>query len=120
MKFDMVAPCPQCPFRSDVEPYLRTARVQGICESLIDRDASFSCHKTTRHDDEGEAIRTSEEQHCAGALIMLERMKMPNQMMRIAYKRWYDPTKLKMDSPVYDNTQQMIAAYRAFNNKTKG
>lgn len=118
MNFDMVAPCPQCPFRTDVVPYLRTARVQDICNAITYHDQSFACHKTTKHDDEGEHIPTNKEQHCAGALIMLERMKMPNQMMRIAYKRWYDPAKLNMDSPVYDNTTKMIAAYRKHNRRS--
>jgi len=119
MNFDLVAPCKHCPFRTDVTPYLRTARAQDICDSITHRDMSFACHKTTKHDDEGEHIPTSKEQHCAGATIMLEKMKMPNQAMRIAGGRWYDPTKLQMDAPVYESTDAMVKAYRAANRKQR-
>lgn len=111
MNFDLTTPCKHCPFRTDVTPFLRAARAEGICDHITDRDGSFACHKTTRHDDEGEAISSSKEQHCAGALIMLEKMKMPNQMMRIASRGSYDRTKLDMDAPVYDDAESMVNAY---------
>ena len=40
-------------------------------------DGTFTCHKTTH-------LRDSEQQHCAGALIMCEANDKPNQLMRIA------------------------------------
>lgn len=110
MKFDLVSPCKECPFRTDVEPYLLPERAEEICDAL-ERGQTFSCHKT--NDYSGEDVReTSDSQHCAGALIMLEKMEMPNQMMRIAERlRIYDRTKLRMDAPVYANSGEMIDRY---------
>lgn len=119
MNFDLVAPCKHCPFRTDVTPYLRTDRVREICDSITDYDMTFACHKTTSHDDEGEHIPSSKEQHCAGATIMLEKMQQPNQAMRIAAGRWFDPSKLKMDAPVYDTPDQMVEAYRKANARSR-
>jgi hypothetical protein len=120
MNFDLIAPCPKCPFRTDVRPYLRTDRVAEICESITDNDSSFPCHKTTTFDDEGDCIPTGKEQQCAGAMIMLEQMNMPNQVMRIGERIGiYDRTRMRMDSPVYKNSAAMIAAYRRENKRTK-
>lgn len=111
MNFDLTAPCKDCPFRSDVRPYLNKHRVREIIASITVQQGTFSCHKTNEHDDEGEAIETGKSQHCAGAAILLERMGRPNQMMRIAERLgMYDHTKLKMDSPVFDTPAKMIAA----------
>jgi hypothetical protein len=112
MKFDLVAPYKDCPFRMDVKPYLNQERAKEICDAL-ERGLTFSCHKTNDFDDEGDAMETAESQHCAGALIMLEKMEMPNQMMCIAERlRMYDASKLRMDSPVYDDSDVMIDSYR--------
>lgn len=120
MNFDLIAPCPKCPFRTDVTPYLRTDRVIEICESLVEEDMSFSCHQTTQFDDDGEVVHSRKEQHCAGATIMLEKMDRPNQAMRI-YERigCYDRTKLRMTAPVYADATAMIAAYRKHNTKRR-
>lgn len=117
MKFDLKAPCPKCPFRTDVVPFLSAARAREIVAGITDGDATFSCHAHNEfdEDEQGECvvIEGDRAQHCAGALIMLERMEQPNQMMRIAERiRLYDRTRLKMDSPVYADGAAMIAAYR--------
>jgi hypothetical protein len=47
---------------------------------------------------------------------MLERLDRPNQMMRIAERlRYYDRTKLRMDSPVFESPAAMIEHYRKLN-----
>lgn len=102
MKFDLVRPCPQCPFRTDVGAYLRGDRAVEIAQSLA-RGADFPCHKTTvtDPDDESQRAATGESQFCAGALIALERSDAPNQAMRFAERLGlYDPSKLDMDAPV--------------------
>lgn len=115
MTFDMTTPCPKCPFRTDVTPYLTPARAREISTSLVQRQESFPCHQTTEHDDDGECIRNPEkEKHCAGAMIMLEHMNKPNQMMRIAERiGFYDRFKLKMDAPVFATAAAFIAAQRS-------
>jgi len=116
MNFDLRSPCGNCPFRTDVEFYLPTGRVKEICASITTGDKTFSCHKTTKHDDEGRSIPHRGEQHCAGALVMLERINRPNQMMRIAERlRYYDRSKLRMDAPVFESTAAMIGHYKALN-----
>lgn len=113
MKFDMKTPCPHCPFRTDIRPYLTRDRAQEIADGLTRHQQTFSCHETTEHDDDGEAIIRDDEQHCAGAMIMLEAMNRPNQMMRIAERFGsYDRRKLSKNPPVFQHVREFIAAQR--------
>lgn len=111
----MTKPCKNCPFRTDsLEGWLGNNRASEISNSLTVEDKTFPCHKTVDYDsqDDDEAfsgVLTNETQHCAGALIMLEKMNKPNQMMRIAERLGlYNRTKLKMDSPIFNNSKQFI------------
>ena len=108
--YRLTAPCAHCPFRSDIRPYLRKDRVREIQRSLV--LAEFPCHETTTHSaEDGEAVRTGNEAHCAGALILLEKIERPSQLMRIAERLgMYDRHKLRMNSPVFDSFQAMIRA----------
>lgn len=108
-QYKLTTPCDNCPFRTDVKPYLTSDRVDEIGDSLA--RSTFPCHKTTEFDDEGEAHETDKTQHCAGALIMLEKMGQPSQMMRIAERIGiYDRRKLNMDAPVFDDIGEMMDA----------
>lgn len=118
--YDLRRPCAKCPFRTDIEPFIRAGRAQEIAEHL-DR-GEFSCHQTTvdSEDEDGECERVDgpNSQHCAGALIMLEAEGRPSQMMRIAERlkntdgtRMYDPSKLDMAAPVYQSRDEFIAAH---------
>lgn len=99
MKFDLIKPCKECPFRTDRPGYLRPQRVDEITDALMAGE-TFQCHKT---------IDKGEPQHCAGATIFLEANEAPNQMMRIAERLGlYDHTKLDMDSPVFTDADEMI------------
>lgn len=110
MKFDLTRPCAACPFRTDIDFYLSPGRVHAIYRDITDGDASFSCHKTTEFDD-GEYRRRPDEQHCAGAMVMLMRMDMPNQIMRIAMRiGMFDPDALDMDAPVFHDVDAMALA----------
>lgn len=110
MKFDLVRPCKDCPFRSDIPGYLSAARVREIVDAITRQQGTFTCHKTNKFED-GETIETRDSQHCAGALIFLERLGRPNQMMRIAERLGgYDHTKLDMDSPVFKTPSAMERA----------
>jgi len=108
--YSMTTPCAHCPFRTDIRPYLRPERVREIEASLV--RAEFPCHKTIEHDDEGEPILGGKSAiHCAGALILLEKLERPSQMMRICERiGMYDPTALDMSAPVFDSFDDMEEA----------
>lgn len=121
MNFDLRSPCTHCPFRSDIRPFLTKSRVREIIHQITAGQATFSCHKTVDYGAENMDETRAEgpfppsvnEQHCAGALIMLERMNRPNQMMGISERLGgYDRTKLKMDAPVFKTPALMINAQR--------
>lgn len=111
MEYDLKKPCAKCPFRTDCpKGWLGKRRAQQIASSIVEQQGTFACHETTEHDDDtGEHVRTEGEQHCAGALIMLERIGRPNQMMRLCERLgMYDRTKLDMDAPVFDTPTQFV------------
>lgn len=113
MNFGLTQPCNDCPFRTDVRPYLNRARVREIEHGLVEQQQSFPCHKTTvdSKDGEGELMVTSRSEHCAGAMILLEGIAKPNQMMRIAERLGiYDHRKLDMGSPVFNTFESMRKA----------
>lgn len=107
MIYTKTSPCSNCPFRSDKKFHLRPGRVREIESALVRGD--FPCHKTTIPSREGnERLVTKKSLHCAGALILLEKLERPSQMMRICERLgFYDRTKLKMDAPVYDSWDEM-------------
>lgn len=109
MKFELLRPCQHCPFRTDVKNFLHPGRRKEIAESITTFQQTFSCHKTNLSDDEGDTIETKDTQHCAGALIFLENLGLPNQMMRIAERLgMYDRFKLDMTSPVFSTIKKFI------------
>lgn len=107
--YGMVRPCPKCPFRRDIPGYLRPERVDELEMNLVRSD--FSCHLTTVEDpddDDGGNMEGPDSRHCAGALIILEKLQQPSQMMRIAERLGiYDASKLDMTAPVYENFDAM-------------
>lgn len=107
MNYDLVRPCDNCPFRVDcLEGWLGEERAEEIIDAITAKQATFACHKTT----EAGGKRGGQEQHCAGAMIMLEKLEQPNQMMRIMERLGgYDRTKLDMDAPVFDDPEEFIA-----------
>lgn len=121
MKFDLTSPCPECPFSLGDHAVrgLTNGRVTEIWNALTKEDKSFPCHKTVNYDaydeddeygddDDDRYVPTQAEQHCAGALILLEKMDRPNQIMRIGERvHFYDRTKLKMDSPIVSSLAEL-------------
>ncbi len=112
MKFDLTQPCSECPFRTDcLQGWLGKSRAAEIADS-IKNGSTFPCHKTTEFDDEGESIGVG-EQHCAGALILLDK-SVPNgtgssNILRIAMRlRIFDPDKLKIDAPVFATFEEFV------------
>lgn len=126
--YSLTTPCKNCPFRTDVRPFITPGRVRDIERSLV--RSEFPCHKTTRPDDDAEDdsvyIPKGGEIHCAGALILLEKLGRPSQMMRIAERLrgeggapMYDASKLDMEAPVYDSFTEMYRAHVAEERKDK-
>lgn len=111
MNYDMTKPCEKCPFRTDCpKGWLGASRAAEIAAGITTAQQSFPCHKTIEFDDDGEnKLGNKSEQHCAGALILLEKLEQPNQMMRICERLGlYDRTKLDMEQPVFDTVREFI------------
>lgn len=110
MKMDMKRPCEHCPFRTDcLKGWLGKDRATEIAGGL-NADQSFACHETTEFGDDGEDVRSDGEQHCAGAMILLEKLGRPNQWMRWMERlRLYDHTALDMTAPVFKSFRAFIA-----------
>ncbi len=97
MNFDMKKPCKDCPFipGSSTNRTLNPGRLESIVGTLRD-GGSFQCHKTIEIE--------IKDQHCAGALIFLEREQRPNQLMRIAERLGlYDYKALDMNATIISN-----------------
>jgi hypothetical protein len=97
LKFDLKSPCKECPFikGSATNISLASGRIEGIVDDIRE-GMTFTCHKTLER-------QNSEQQHCAGALIFLEKENNPNQMMRIAERLgMYDHQKLNIGAEIID------------------
>lgn len=108
MKYTKTSPCNNCPFRNDIKPFITAAR----CEEIL-TGGEFACHKTTTPTEDGMDMEATDKSvHCAGVLIVLEKMEEPHQMMRICERiGLYDASKLDMDAPVYDSVCEAIEAH---------
>jgi hypothetical protein len=122
MKFDLVRPCGDCPFRSDRPAYLRPERVRQILGAGKGRRwwpaSSFPCHNTIVYgdaDDDGNSKTTvpPTAQQCAGVMIILTREGRPNDAMQIAERfGMFDPRKLDMTAPVHESADAAVKAQR--------
>lgn len=110
--FNVKQPCADCPFIKDgiMNLSLSEGRMRGIVEDLH-RDKTFTCHKTIDYsaqfveDEEGESHFTPAEsnQHCAGALLYMERDGYRNQVMQIGMRLGaYKPKELKGMDKIID------------------
>lgn len=98
MKYNLTTPCDECPF----------VKGSGFSyESLLEHaSGEFPCHKQCDLSDEGEfqAKANGKTNHCAGALIFLEQLERPHQMMRICERLGlYDRMQLDRDAPVVES-----------------
>lgn len=94
MHFDLTRPCDNCPFRSDIIPYL-DSRCESLAEKIMHH--TFECHKTVYgdHRDERGRFKKRVRQHCAGALIVMEKQGQLGDMQQIAERLGiYDPRRL--------------------------
>jgi len=81
MKFSVKKPCAQCPFRKDVQPFLR--RASTIAQEMRDDTRWFACHQTTGQM-HGKRVKPAEQSHCAGLMGVLWNEGRPNIAMRLA------------------------------------
>jgi hypothetical protein len=105
------APCDDCPFLKKGGIRLRRARIQEILGVISDFSSGgeFSCHKTTKHNDEGEAAPS--HVHCGGALIFMEKQDWSSAMSRLAGRiGLYRPEKVTnaAKKKVFDSVEQML------------
>ena len=101
MKFELARPCAHCPFRRDRPFGLRRARCEEIAAGLFEQDLTFTCHETTS--------QRGNEQHCAGALILHEKLGRPNWRIRFAAEfGLFDPQRLHLDAPVVDSVAEFV------------
>ena len=118
MKYDLVRPCPNCPFRADVLPFLRPGRIAEIVDSITKHDQPFACHETIDYEAwhrAGRYVHTTENQQCAGALIMLKRADhlFDNWLFRLAVRdELLDPDRL-------DNQVEVISYEDALADRVK-
>lgn len=117
-RYTLRAPCNNCPFRTDVAPYLRPKRAQEIAAALRS-GGEFACHKTTVHveDETGDDPLVDDptrSRFCAGALATMEREGASNQMTRIAERLgMYEPDKLNAtEQPVYASLTDWVRSYQ--------
>lgn len=102
MRYGLKRPCAECPFLkgSPLNESLSKARLREFAEG------EFACHKTAELRESSQAgvseyVGGEESQHCAGALIALERAGRPHQMMRIMERLgMYDRRGLDPDADV--------------------
>ena len=112
MKYTKTNPCGLCPFRNDDKRlYVHPERLREFASG------EFVCHQTAWYDEdvedgEGGYVDNGEtSQHCAGALIFLEHIERPHQMMRICERLgMYNRTKLNMDAPVFKSWEEVDVA----------
>ena len=76
---------------------------------------TFSCHKTTsptwEDEDEGVDTPPPEQQHCAGAMLVLIKEGRPNIMMRIAEQSgWLSCNELQEGESVYASLEEFAQA----------
>lgn len=102
MKFSLKRPCKECPFLKG-KRYLHPERAESIANYALKENKTFVCHKT---------IDASEQQHCAGALIMSEKHGRPNAMHQIAQRLGiYRPENLDLSADVYANAEDMMKGH---------
>lgn len=111
-------PCANCPFRSDVFPYLTTARVREIFEAAH-RGLNFVCHKTVDYDLPRGALDAGRRM-CAGFAIVLRREGRLSelQIVQVAERlAGLSFDGVKESVPVYASVSAMIRAHERIEGK---
>jgi hypothetical protein len=115
MHFNLKRPCAHCPFRRDCRPgWLGRGGSERLVEALT-QDRTFACHETLTEDEQGQTVQHEQSQHCAGALLVLERDPhqgglFSNFLVRFAARfDLFDPTRLDRQAPVFASFAAFIS-----------
>ena len=101
----MPKPCPRCPYRRDVTPYLHPERAEELAYICQNPYSSFYCHETTESDDDsedGEMLVVETTKICAG-FLSLQHHELEST--------WYDDEGFTASEDVYWDVYAMIEAY---------
>jgi hypothetical protein len=99
LNLHMKKPCNNCPYRKDVEPFVRPERMEGLM-----KDDTFVCHKTIQ----GEM---SDRKQCAGHMLLL---KNKNLYYNLAEKLGIE-LGLSGEELVYDSEKDCLEAHKKSN-----
>lgn len=106
LMFKLKKPCNNCPFRTDLEPYLSAKRIAEIIQAT-----AFQCHKTVDYSDDI-PDQGDKPQQCAGLMILLKKSNKANQIMQVGERFGeFDSNTLDLKAPVYENIHQAIEIY---------
>ncbi len=112
MRFDLVRPCGDCPFRTDTPCDLGEEDANTIILAMFGRGDAFACHKTVEYANPGSyegGICTESSQHCAGALILAEKAQERGLMAEAALRQGkFDPDRLDMTAPVVASAAEFL------------
>ena len=112
MRFDLVRPCGDCPFRRDMPCDLGEENAAAIILAMFGRGDAFACHKTVEYANAGiyeGGICTENSQHCAGALILAEKAQERGIMAQEALRQGkFDPARLDMTAAVVSNAAEFL------------
>jgi hypothetical protein len=110
MKFDLVAPCSDCPFLKEGGIRLNRDRMAEIAGyTMSDHNSKmFACHKTTGAE-RGKRVPAQNHSHCAGALIFGYKQGQRSQIHQIMERLGrYDSEKLVGHERVFDTLEEML------------
>ncbi|PHS61024.1 MAG: hypothetical protein COB09_18935 [Thalassobium sp.] len=96
-------PCAQCPYRSDVKPFLRPERGEELAYAAQNPYNTFYCHKTLDSETEDEDNRVDEgSKICAGFLSLQHNEN---------GETFYDDEGFEPSDKVYGESYEMEQAY---------
>ena len=113
MRFDLVRPCSDCPFRSDRPFHLNRERVLEILGDPGGKRwwpaPSFVCHKTIEYRADDRVHIGPDAQQCAGVMGVLHHVNRPNDAMQLAERfGLWNPNKLDPRAPFYQSIEAAI------------
>lgn len=102
----VAVPCENCPFRQDVIPYLRQARVREIWHAATRHGLHFVCHKTVNYD--APADEDFGRRGCAGFMILAHREKIADGLALVQIAD-------RLTGHKFDNLRGADKVYPSFN-----